>query len=77
LVCNVGTVGFDNDTLATFDRQREFVMDSGIQSAMIGLLHAFPRTPLHECLRKEGWLRTLADDCDNTVAGTNVMRHRL
>ncbi|TFH48134.1 MAG: radical SAM protein [Lysobacterales bacterium] len=70
-------VGFDNDTLATFDRQREFVMDSGIQSAMIGLLHAMPRTPLHERLQKEGRLRTLADDCDNTVAGTNVVPKRM
>jgi len=70
-------VGFDNDTLDTFDRQREFVMDSGIQSAMIGLLHAMPRTPLHERLRKEGRLRTLADDCDNTVAGTNVVPKRM
>jgi radical SAM superfamily enzyme YgiQ (UPF0313 family) len=70
-------VGFDNDTLATFDRQREFVMDSGIQSAMIGLLHAMPRTPLHERLQKEGRLRTLADACDNTIAGTNVVPKRM
>jgi radical SAM superfamily enzyme YgiQ (UPF0313 family) len=69
-------VGFDNDTLATFDRQREFIMESGIQSAMIGLLHAMPRTPLHERLQKEGRLRTLADDCDNTVAGTNRQYRR-
>jgi radical SAM superfamily enzyme YgiQ (UPF0313 family) len=70
-------VGFDNDTLATFDRQREFIMASGIQSAMIGLLHAMPRTPLHERLAKEGRLRTLADDCDNTVSGTNVVPKRM
>jgi len=70
-------VGFDNDTLATFDRQRDFVMNSGIQSAMIGLLHAMPRTPLHERLNKEGRLRTLADDHDNTVAGTNVVPKRM
>jgi hypothetical protein len=70
-------IGFDNDTLATFDQQREFIMDSGIQSAMIGLLHAMPRTPLHERLQKEGRLRTLADDCDNTVAGTNVVPKRM
>jgi len=70
-------VGFDNDTLATFDRQREFIMASGIQSAMIGLLHAMPRTPLHERLQKEGRLRTLVDSCDNTVAGTNVVPKRM
>lgn len=70
-------VGFDNDTLSTFDRQREFIMESGIQSAMIGLLHAMPRTPLHERLHKEGRLRTLTDDCDNTVAGTNIVPKRM
>ncbi len=70
-------VGFDSDTLATFDRQREFVMDSGIQSAMIGLLHALPRTPLHERLQKEGRIRAHAGDCDNTVAGTNVVPKRM
>jgi radical SAM superfamily enzyme YgiQ (UPF0313 family) len=70
-------VGFDNDTLATFDQQREFIMDSGIQSAMIGLLHALPRTPLHARLQKEGRLRTLSDDNDNTVAGTNVDPKRM
>jgi len=70
-------VGFDNDTLSTFDRQREFIMESGIQSAMVGLLHAMPRTPLHERLHKEGRLRTLADDCDNTVAETNVVPKRM
>jgi hypothetical protein len=32
-----------------------------------------PRTPLHERLQQEGRLRTLADDCDNTVAHTNVV----
>ena len=70
-------IGFDNDTLSTFERQREFIMRSGIQSAMIGLLHAMPRTPLHERLQKEGRLRTLADHCDNTVAGTNVVPKRM
>ncbi len=50
-------VGFDNDTLETFDVQHDFIMASGIQSAMIGLLHALPRTPLYERLEKEGRLR--------------------
>ena len=43
-------VGFDNDTLGTFDRQRRFIMESGIQAAMVGLLTALPRTPLYD-----GW----------------------
>jgi radical SAM superfamily enzyme YgiQ (UPF0313 family) len=70
-------VGFDNDTLATFDRQREFIMASGIQSAMIGLLHALPRTPLYERLQREGRIREFGEDCDNTGAGTNVVPKRM
>jgi radical SAM superfamily enzyme YgiQ (UPF0313 family) len=66
-------IGFDNDTLETFDRQYEFIMASGIQSAMIGLLHALPRTPLHERLQKEGRLRDDDEDCDNTRVGTNIV----
>lgn len=66
-------IGFDHDTLATFEQQRDFIMASGIQSAMIGLLHAMPRTPLYERLEREGRLREMGEDCDNTRAGTNVV----
>jgi radical SAM superfamily enzyme YgiQ (UPF0313 family) len=65
-------VGFDNDTLETFDRQREFITAAGIQAAMIGLLTALPRTPLYERLEKEGRLRAQEDDTDNTRPGTNI-----
>lgn len=67
-------IGFDNDTLETFDRQYRFITESGIQSAMIGLLQAPPRTPLYARLQKEG--RLLAQDggdCDNTRLGTNIV----
>ena len=66
-------IGFDNDTLATFDRQYEFIMRSGIQAAMIGLLNALPKTPLHERLERAGRLREHAVECDNTKLGTNVV----
>ncbi len=66
-------IGFDNDTLATFDRQYEFIMRSGIQAAMIGLLNALPKTPLHERLERVGRLREHAVECDNTKLGTNVV----
>ena len=70
-------VGFDNDTLDTFDRQREFIMAAGIQSAMIGLLHAMPRTPLYERIQREGRLREEAEDTNNTRAGSNIMPKRM
>ena len=66
-------VGFDNDTLETFDLQYEFIMRSGIQAAMIGLLNALPRTPLHERLERAGRLREHAVECDNTKLATNVV----
>ena len=65
-------VGFDNDTVATFERQYEFIARSGIQTAMIGLLHAMPRTPLYERLRKAGRLRDTDSAGDNTKLDTNV-----
>jgi radical SAM superfamily enzyme YgiQ (UPF0313 family) len=70
-------VGFDQDTLETFDRQRDFIMASGIQSAMVGLLQALPRTPLYERLEREGRLRAQGDDGDNTLSGTNVNPQRM
>ena len=70
-------VGFDNDTLETFERQRRFILDSGIQAAMVGLLTALPRTPLYERLQREGRLLEHADDGDNTRLGTNIVPKRM
>ncbi|MCC7548313.1 MAG: B12-binding domain-containing radical SAM protein [Burkholderiales bacterium] len=66
-------VGFDTDTLETFERQRSFILESGIQAAMVGLLTALPRTPLYERLQREGRLIERADDTDNTRPGTNIV----
>lgn len=66
-------IGFDNDTIHTFDRQFEFIQASGIQAAMVGLLAAIPKTPLYERLEKEGRLRSTAHNTDNTKLSTNVI----
>ncbi|MEE2708900.1 MAG: radical SAM protein [Gemmatimonadota bacterium] len=69
-------VGFDHDTPEIFEKQFQFIMNSGIQAAMIGLLTAIPKTPLYERLEKDGRLRTEEDDSDttnNTKLRTNVM----
>ena len=66
-------VGFDNDTPSTFERQYQFIARSGIQTAMIGLLHAMPRTPLYERLRTAGRLRETDSAGDNTKLDTNVV----
>lgn len=70
-------IGFDNDTLATFELQYRFIRDSGIQVAMIGLLMALPRTPLYERLQNEGRLIADAENTDNTKLGTNFIPKRM
>jgi radical SAM superfamily enzyme YgiQ (UPF0313 family) len=66
-------VGFDNDTPDTFERQYRFISDAGIQSAMIGLLTAMPRTPLYERLKREGRIDEREDSAENTRGRTNVV----
>lgn len=66
-------IGFDNDSLASFNKQFEFIMDSGIQVCVISLLSAIPKTPLYERLKGEGRLRSGAHDHIGTKFGTNIV----
>ncbi len=70
-------VGFDNDTLETFARQRQFITLAGIQVAMVGLLTALPRTPLFERLAREKRLIPEAPHGDNTGTGSNIIPKRM
>jgi radical SAM superfamily enzyme YgiQ (UPF0313 family) len=70
-------IGFDNDTLDTFDAQYRFITGSGIQVSMVGLLTALPRTPLYERLQREGRLINGAAHGDNTKPGTNIIPKRM
>jgi len=47
-------VGFDSDSPGIFQRQINFIQQTGIITAMVGLLNAPNRTRLYERLRKEG-----------------------
>ncbi len=49
-------VGFDNDRAAVFDTQRRFIQESGVVTAMVGLLTALPGTRLFTRLQREGRL---------------------
>lgn len=49
-------VGFDNDPEDIFQRQMEFIRESAIPLAMVGLLSALPDTQLWRRLEKEGRL---------------------
>lgn len=62
-------LGFDHDDATIFDAQREFIRDARIVLAMIGMLYAPPKTPLHDRLGLEGRL----DPDDESEFGTNVI----
>ena len=61
-------VGFDSDPDDVFDRQVEFIEESAIPIAMVGLLQALPGTQLYRRLEREGRLVGDADgnniDCN-------------
>jgi radical SAM superfamily enzyme YgiQ (UPF0313 family) len=70
-------VGFDADDETIFERQYRFILDAGIQVAMVGLLTALPRTPLHARLAAAGRLRDDVMPGDNTRLATNVIPARM
>jgi len=65
-------VGFDSDTPTIFQRQIEFIQQSGIVTAMVGLLQALPGTKLHARMKSEGRLVS-AGSGNNTDASTNFL----
>jgi len=65
-------VGFDNDPPSIFERLSAFIQESGIVTAMVGLLNALPSTKLYHRLAKEG--RLLHDmSGDNTDFSINFI----
>ncbi|MCF8227885.1 MAG: B12-binding domain-containing radical SAM protein [Bacteroidales bacterium] len=63
-------VGFDSDAPDIFRRQIEFIQQSGIVSAMVGLLNAPKNTKLYERMKKENRL-TVEATGDNTDMSMN------
>ena len=49
-------VGFDTDTIETFDRQIDLIQNSGIMLATVNMLKAPPGTPLFARMEQEGRL---------------------
>jgi radical SAM superfamily enzyme YgiQ (UPF0313 family) len=60
-------VGFDNDRSGIFEAQRRFIQESGVVTAMVGLLTALPGTRLFSRLAAEG--RILAQSTGNNLDG--------
>ncbi len=68
-------VGFDNDTSSIFQRQIDFIQQSGIVTAMVGLLQAPPGTRLYQRLKEEG--RLLGQMSGDNVDGTTNIVPRM
>lgn len=59
-------VGFDSDPASIFEKQIRFIQESGIVTAMVGMLMALRGTKLHRRLADEG--RLLRDASGNNTA---------
>jgi len=66
-------VGFDNDPADIFERQIDFIRQSAIPMAMVGMLNALPDTQLWRRLEREG--RLLGNDAtgNNTLSTLNFI----
>jgi hypothetical protein len=62
-------LGFDNDDEHIFAAHRRFLSEARISTAMVGMLSAIPKTPLHARLAVAGRL----DMNDEPAGGTNVL----
>src|SRR5512139_2005881 len=65
-------VGFDSDSSSIFQQQIDFIQNSGIVTAMVGLLQAPLGTRLYERLQKEGRL-VAGFSGDNVDGTTNII----
>jgi radical SAM superfamily enzyme YgiQ (UPF0313 family) len=65
-------VGFDNDSSSIFQQQIDFIQNSGIVTAMVGLLQAPLGTSLYNRMKIEGRL-TNDFSGDNVDGTTNIM----
>ncbi|MBN2060540.1 MAG: B12-binding domain-containing radical SAM protein [Deltaproteobacteria bacterium] len=61
-------VGFDSDTHSIFQRQIDFIQQSGIVAAMVGILQAPPGTRLFDRLKREN--RVVREFSGDNVDGT-------
>jgi radical SAM superfamily enzyme YgiQ (UPF0313 family) len=66
-------VGFDSDDETIFESQFQFLNEARILHAMLGMLHAIPKTPLHARLQAEQRL----DEDEASPFGTNVIPRQL
>ncbi len=65
-------IGFDNDPHSIFEKQINFIQQSGIVTAMVGLLSAMHGTRLYKRLKKEGRLLQITSG-NNTDFSVNFI----
>jgi radical SAM superfamily enzyme YgiQ (UPF0313 family) len=65
-------LGFDGDTSSIFQTMVDFIQNSGVVTAMVGLLQSAPGTKLHARMRQEGRLLGNASG-DNADGRTNIL----
>ncbi len=63
-------IGFDNDPPDIFQAQVRFIQNTGIVTAMVGLLTAIPRTRLYQRLEREGRLLFETSGNNTSVDGS-------
>jgi radical SAM superfamily enzyme YgiQ (UPF0313 family) len=64
-------VGFDSDSPSIFDRLTSLIEDSGIVTAMVGILQALPGTKLFERMESAGRIEGSSSG-DNVDGSTNI-----
>lgn len=71
-------LGFDNDPPSIFDQMINFIQDSSVATAMVGLLNALPNTKLHKRLTGEGRLveKTTGSNTDFSINFVPAMSHK-
>ena len=67
-------VGFDSDDETIFQRMIDFIQETGIVTAMVGLLQAPLGTQLYQRMLREGRIRN-AYSGDNVDGETNIIPH--
>jgi len=65
-------VGFDSDNQSIFQRQIDFIQNSGIVTAMVGILQAPPGTRLFDRLKRENRVNSSFSG-DNVDGTTNII----
>src|ERR1044072_7035657 len=66
-------VGFDHDPEDIFESHIEFIRESAIPMAMVGMLNALPDTQLWKRLEREGRLLGADATGNNTIATVNFI----